>query len=117
MHADDGGIWPVRCGKEGVMDANLTNDPRYQAAKKHVEELKGFITHVTIYLAVNSFLFLLNFITDRGNWWFYWPLLGWGIAIVIHAAVFFGIEGRFGRDWEERKAREFMERDRLTQEG
>ena len=99
------------------MDVDLANDPRYQEAKRRVAELKGFITHLVVYLAVNGFLFLINFVSDRGNWWFYWPMLGWGIAIVIHAAVFFGIEGRFGRDWEERKAREFMEQDRLSQGG
>jgi hypothetical protein len=39
-------------------------------------------------------------------------MLGWGIAVAIHAAVVFLGGGRFGSDWEERKIREYMEQDR-----
>ncbi len=93
------------------METTPTPDPRLQRARKRVEEIKGFYTHLVIYVVVNLFLFALNFITDRGNWWFYWPLLGWGIAVAINAAVTFGVEGRLGKSWEERKLRELMEDD------
>jgi hypothetical protein len=97
--------------KEGVMETTPTPDPRLQRARKRVEEIKGFYTHLVVYLTVNAFLFVLDLMTDRGNWWFYWPLLGWGIFVAINAAVTFGVEGRLGQRWEERKVRELMEDD------
>jgi hypothetical protein len=93
------------------------DDLEYQAAKKRVEDLKGFYTHLAVYLVVNAGLFLVNYATNRHTWWFYWPLIGWGIALAIHAVVTFVIEGQVGARWEERKIRELVERDRRTIQG
>jgi hypothetical protein len=92
------------------MDPN-GGDARYEQAKKRVEELKGFYAHLAVYAIINAGLFLINLVTDRGNWWFFWPLLGWGIALAIHAVMVFAIEGPRGQAWQERKIREFMEHD------
>ena len=92
------------------MEPIPTTDTRYRQARKRVEEIKGFYTHLVVYLAVNLCLFAIDVI-DGGGWWFYWPLFGWGIAVVINAAVTFGVEGRLGKDWEERKVHELMDED------
>jgi hypothetical protein len=49
-----------------------------------------------------------------GAWWFYWPLVGWGIGLGLHAfGVFgFGGGGPWGREWEERKTQEIMKQER-----
>ena len=87
-------------------------DQRYDRAHARVQELKGFYTHATAYVLVNIGLFVINVLTG-GGWWFYWPLLGWGIGLGIHALSVFAFGGGpFGRDWEERKTRELMDRDR-----
>jgi 2TM domain-containing protein len=85
---------------------------RYKSAKQRVEQVRGFFVHLTTYLAVNAFLFVLNMITSPDNLWFYWPLIGWGIAVLLQAVSVFGPSSRFGRQWEERKIREYMEKDR-----
>jgi hypothetical protein len=82
---------------------------KYQRAKKRVEALRGFYVHLTVYVIVNLFLFLLNIFASPGSLWFYWPLLGWGIAIVLHAVSVFGSGRLSGTDWEEKKIREIME--------
>ena len=46
-----------------------------------------------------------------GQWWFYWPLLGWGVGLGVHALNVYVLDGRFGQVWEERKTREMMGRD------
>jgi hypothetical protein len=79
----------------------------YKAAKKRVKELKDFYAHVSIFFIVNAFLFILD-VMDGGVTWFYWPLLGWGIGVVIHAWSVFFEQGFWGKDWEERKIREYM---------
>ena len=89
----------------------MTEDERYQRALHRVRELKEFYGHLTSYVLVNAGLFLVDVFTGDG-WWFYWPLLGWGIAVVAHGIRAFGLVDLFGKDWEERKVRELMEKDR-----
>jgi hypothetical protein len=86
-------------------------DPLFRSAKKRAEELQGFYIHVFIYTAVNTGLFAINALTrDGGTWWFYWPLLGWGIGLTIHALVTFA--GLFSEGWKDRKAAELYDRAR-----
>jgi len=85
-------------------------ETRYQNAKKRVEALKGFYVHLTVYVLVNLLLFSIDMLTSPQSLWFFWPLLGWGIAIALHALGVFGAGRRFGAGWEERKINEWMER-------
>ena len=84
---------------------------RYERARARVQALKGFYTHATAYVLVNIGLFVINLLSG-GQWWFYWPLLGWGVGLGVHALNVFVLGGRFGQDWEERKTQEIMGRDR-----
>jgi len=83
---------------------------RYERAHARVKQIKGFYTHASAYIVVNIMLFVINLLTP-GPWWFYWPLLGWGIGLGVHALNVFVLGGRLGRDWEERKTRELMDKD------
>ena len=42
----------------------------------------------------------------------FWSLLGWGIGLFIHAALVFKFLTFIGKDWEERKIKEFMEEEK-----
>jgi len=74
---------------------------RYERARKRVKELRSFYASLTSYVSVNSLPFFINLFTSRGHWWFFWPLFGWGIAIILQAWQVFA--PRFDRDWEERR--------------
>jgi 2TM domain len=91
----------------------MENDDAYRRARHRVAALRGFYIHLTVFLLVNALLFVINIVTSPGTWWFYWVLFGWGIGLLAHAAAVFGFGngGWLGRDWEERKVREYMERD------
>ena len=91
------------------MDENQQH--RYEQARARAKQLKDFYTHAAVYVVVNIGLFLINLL-GHGGWWFYWPLIGWGIGLGVHALNVFVLGGRFGQDWEERKARELMDKDR-----
>lgn len=84
---------------------------KYQKAKERVEALRGFYVHLTVYIIVNLGLVFINLTTSTGYLWFVWPLMGWGIAVVIHGLRVFGLAGLPGSDWEERKIREIMENE------
>jgi hypothetical protein len=84
---------------------------RYERARKRVQALKGFYIHAVTYVLVNIGLFVINLMTG-GGWWFFWPLIGWGIGLAAHGLNVFGFGGVLGQDWEERKTREFMDKER-----
>ena len=100
-----------KAGEEPARDQE--EQQRYERARAHVKAIKGFYIHATIFVVVNIALFAINVLVG-GVWWFYWPLLGWGIGLGVHAlAVFgFGGGGPWGRDWEERKTREMIDKER-----
>jgi len=90
----------------------MTDRMTYEEAKERVQEIRGFYWHLATYLIMNGFMFLLNWWTSPGHWWFFWPLVGWGIGLAFHGASVFIENGPFGKAWEERKIREMMgERD------
>jgi hypothetical protein len=95
----------------------MDDDARYARAKKRVKEIKDFYQHLTTYLVINALLFVINMLTSPGYLWFYWPLFGWGIAVAIHAMSVFGTGRLWGKEWEDRKIREIMEKDHPSDTG
>jgi hypothetical protein len=86
---------------------------RYERARARVQAIKGFYVHASAFVVVNIALFALNVLVG-GGWWFYWPLIGWGIGLGAHALGVFGFSGGggpLGRDWEERKISEMMDKE------
>jgi len=83
----------------------------YERAKKRVEEVKGFYSHLITYIAVNAFLAIINFFTTPGFWWFLFVSFFWGIGLVAHGLSVFMRRGIFSKEWEERKIREYMEKE------
>ena len=80
----------------------------YERARKRVAEVKGFYMHLGIYAIFSAAFVAINLITSPHRHWFWWPVLGWGVAVVIHAFSFF-VENRWlGSEWEQRKMREFV---------
>ena len=63
---------------------------------------------------MNALLFAINMITSPDSLWFYWPLLGWGVGLAAHGFSVFAGESLLGKEWEERKTREIMERERAA---
>lgn len=80
---------------------------KYLRAKQRVEELKGFYGNLISYCCIIPLLIFINYKTYWGFQWFWFPMAGWGIGLAIHAFTVFG----YGSNWEERKIREFMEKD------
>jgi 2TM domain len=47
---------------------------------------RGFKAHLIPFVAVNTFLIILNLITSPKYFWAVYPLLGWGLGLGIHAS-------------------------------
>lgn len=95
-------------------------DPAMVKASERARELKDFYKHLTTYVLVCSLLVVIDLAdsdissdTFLGLNWAYWPIFGWGIAIIIHASsVFLPLGG-----WEERKAQKLYEKEQRRQLG
>ncbi|APQ15965.1 2TM domain-containing protein [Maribacter hydrothermalis] len=83
---------------------------RYEKAKKRVEEIKGFYGNLTSYCIVIPILAFINYRTTSFTWVIF-PAVGWGIGLIAHGLKAYGINPLFGRDWEEKKIKELMEKD------
>ena len=68
----------------------MNNQKAYQSAKKRAVAKYNFYRHLVIYIAVNILLIIINLSTSTETLWFKWPLMGWGLAVFLHAlGVFF----------------------------
>ena len=93
-----------------MIDVKEESDVRARA-RKRVEDVKGFYVHVGVYIIVNAALLAINLLSSPETLWFYWPLLGWGIGVAIHAFTLILEGGVLGPDWEERKIDELVRRE------
>lgn len=96
---------------------NKQDDVKYLEAKKRVKKLKGFYSHLTIYILVNLFIVFIN-IQDlkEGESYFQYKnfitLFFWGIGLAAHGLSVFVPQFVLGKNWEERKIRELMDKEK-----
>ncbi|WP_047415747.1 2TM domain-containing protein [Cellulophaga sp. Hel_I_12] len=85
-------------------------DKRYEKAKEKVENIKGFYGNLLAYCIVIPFLIIINYNTTSFPWAIF-PALGWGFGLAAHGMEAFGYNPLFGKNWEARKMREYMDDD------
>ena len=88
------------------------NEIKYLEAQKRVKRLKGFYIHALVYVVVNLFIIAQNVqngaaLSDRDN---YWTALFWGVGLLGHAISVYLPNMIMGKDWEEKKIRELMDK-------
>jgi galactitol-specific phosphotransferase system IIC component len=98
-----------------------TNNPieeiRYQEAVKRVKRIKGFYTHLLVYVVINIMILVLQYTDSDGSkdfwqWHTFSMVIFWGIGLGAHAMSVFVLTMLMGKDWEERKINELMEKDK-----
>ncbi|WP_298481170.1 2TM domain-containing protein [uncultured Maribacter sp.] len=101
---------PMLTKKVTVMEEqeSYIEDKRYQKAKERVEAIKGFYGNLIAYCIIIPMLAILNYNTTSFPWIIF-PTLGWGFGVVVHGMEAFGYNPLWGKNWEERKLREYME--------
>ena len=85
-------------------------EKRYLKAKERVDAIKGFYGNLIAYCIVIPALWWLNFRTTDFIWAIF-PTLGWGIGLTVHGMEAFGYNPLWGKNWEEKKIRELMEKE------
>lgn len=66
----------------------MADDQSSRGGKKEA----SFRVHLSTYLVFAVFFFVLNMLTGPGDWWFYWPMLGWGLGLALHAIAVYGAD-------------------------
>jgi hypothetical protein len=94
------------------MEPDYTEERRYHLAQKKVKEIKEFYQHLTVFIFVTIMLVVINLMTSPEYLWFIWCILGWGVGVIFHGLKAFGISPFFNKEWEERKIREFIEKEK-----
>lgn len=89
----------------------MQNDQIAEQAQRHVRAIRGFYYNLVTYLFVNILLFIVDYITSPGDWWFYWVSLGWGFGLIIQAWSVFGKSQMFGSEWEKKKIQDYIDRN------
>lgn len=100
-----------------IMMNNLYQEIAFEQARKRIKKLKRFYIHLLVYMVVNvmiiystysyskdsdSIFELRNFTTA------FW----WGIGLISHGIHVFAIDLFFGKNWEERKIIELMNKEK-----
>jgi hypothetical protein len=104
---------------EIIMDKH--DNIKYIKAQKRVKEIRGFYTHLGIYLVVNIVLLAANLGLFSNSpiklwmpgWAYFTTPFFWGIWLTFHGISVFGPKIKIGfiERWEQRKINEFMEND------
>ncbi|MDR7210409.1 2TM domain-containing protein [Flavobacterium piscis] len=99
----------------------FNNDERFEMAFKKVKRIKGFYSHLKVYIIVNIIIIISNLNRDFAgfrfqendllNWHTYSTAFYWGIGLSIHAFTVFGPDLFFNGDWEQRKIRKYMDKE------
>ena len=106
---------PILTKQVTIMEMPVYNndtESSYYKAQKRVEDIKGFYGHLTSYIVVMTGIMILNLVTSPQHLWFIYPAMGWGIGLVVHGMSVFNYLPFLGNNWEERKIKEYMEREK-----
>lgn len=89
-----------------------SRENKYLRAKERVAEIKKFYSNLTSYVVFISFLAIINYYTNEWSYpWFLWAAFGWGIGLFFQALKVFQFNLLFGKNWEQRKIKEFMKEE------
>lgn len=101
-----------------VYNNDFKNQEEYQRAKRKVKELKGFYSHLAAYIIINIFLLAIKFVNKNNDFDNFWEwdtfkvLFYWGFGLTFHAYNVFGKNMLFGKEWENRKIDEYMNKNK-----
>jgi len=104
------------------MEPNYMQENNYMKAQKKVKAMKGFYVHLIVFILVNIFIsgVIIFGLMQSGyaftdaitNFGVYSTWLFWGIGLFFHFMGVFGFKSLgLGKDWEERKIQEFINKE------
>lgn len=95
------------------MSPLLSDEDIDRIARKRAGAKLGWYAHAAVYLAVNLMLFAMSDMGFGSGRWSIYPVLGWGLGVVLHGiSVFVLGQGSGIRERMVQKERERLQRER-----
>jgi len=90
---------------------------KYENAVKRVKKIKGFYSHLLVYIVINIMILIVNVQNlDKAESYIslenFSTALFWGIGLAAHGLSVFGPNFILGQNWEEKKINELMEKEK-----
>jgi len=106
-------------GSDDFFSSN-PDEIKYREAVRRVKRIKGFYTHALIYLVINIMIVIINIQNlNEGESYFqfhnFFTAFFWGIGLLAHGLSVFLPGMILGNNWEERKIRELMDKEKSNQ--
>jgi hypothetical protein len=86
----------------------------YLKAQNKVKRIMGFYRHLIIYAIINVFLIVLISSNKEGSFFSFETFstaFFWGIGLAFHALGVFGPDLVFGKSWENRMIKKYMDKE------
>jgi len=86
----------------------------YLKAQSKVKRVLGFYRHLLIYILINIFLIVIISLNNSGPFWSFETFstaFFWGIGLAFHALGVFGPGLVFGKNWENRMIKKYMDKE------
>jgi len=100
---------PLLTKSNEIMNSDNIENSKYVRAVERVEKLKELYQNIAAYVIVIPFLIFINLRFSPQFKWFFFPMIGWGIGIIFHWLEVSNYNIFLGRNWEERKIKEYMD--------
>ena len=81
-----------------------------EEARRYVRRKRIFYMVLGIWIALSVMWFAIDMLERGDGTWFYWPMLGTGIAVAITGVVLLGVGGLMGVEWERREIDKYLRR-------
>lgn len=95
---------------------------KLKIAKKKVAQIKGFYTHLTVYLIINTMIIIIKIVgttcygeSFMGPFWHFSTFTNWffwGIGLFFHGLKVYSRNSTFSKEWEERQIQKYIEKDK-----
>ena len=98
---------PILTQKSTALNSKASPESiAYQKAAKRVKDLRDFYSNLISYCLVIPFLIFINLRTSPGYHWFWWPMFGWGLGLILNAIKVFGVSS----NWEEKLIQKILDK-------
>lgn len=102
---------PLLTQKTKTMNTETIESNKYVRAVERMQDIKEFYGGLISYCIIIPFLIFINLKYVPQFHWFWFPMFGWGIGLVIHGFKAFSYNPILGKGWEERKIKEYMDNE------
>ena len=98
----------------------FSTDESYNLAYRKVKRIKGFYSHLKVYIIVNVIIIISginrNVIGDFEilTWHTFSTAACWGVFLLAHGLSVFGRDLFFNDDWEQKKIQEYIAKEKAN---